>query len=528
MNPYKEIFKQNLPRLLSLYNIDSCSMTYGFGDRLHWGWKISDFANGTMQGGVHSLAVALKLGLLKNEKFALKLIYSAIRAIDKIRARNGSLAESYPSEHSFCVTALVAFDALYSLFHLRDSMEREMFSEGLAIIRPLINFITKHDEEHAVISNHLATAAAAIILWKLLSNEKSQRDKELLQIIYQEQSNEGWYREYEGADPGYQTLCTYYLFCAYELSKNKNLLDSLLRTRNFLSYFVHPDGTIGGLYGSRNSEVYYPAGIVGLAPLSEDFAMMAAHLQRGIEKGHHILPQSIDTFNFVTLLNSYAVASLQYDKNNKYIQRAENKAPYKEIFEKKFPSAGIYIRSTKSYYAIINYQKGGTIKVFDKKNGTIDIDDGGIFGKLKGGKRFSTQQVDKSIAFNDNCINACFYITNEAYPSPIIFFLLRLFCLTAFRFCFLSNIFKKFVIRKLITRKKRIDGHVVRNFEFLEDEITIRECIIKPKGCHLIGHFGKCKAIHMASSGYYHMQDLQRHFKPSLTKFDLLENDEGK
>ena len=92
----------------------------------------------------------------------------------------------------------------------------------------------------------------------------------------------------------------------------------------------------------------------------------------------------------------------------------------------------------------------------------------------------------------------------------------------------ISNIFKKFVIRKLITRKKRIDGHVVRNFEFLEDEITIRECIIKPKGCHLIGHFGKCKAIHMASSGYYHMQDLQRHFKPSLTKFDLLENDEGK
>jgi len=32
-----------------------------------------------------------------------------------------------------------------------------------------------------------------------------------VQQIYDHQSREGWYEEYGGADPGYQTLCTFYL-----------------------------------------------------------------------------------------------------------------------------------------------------------------------------------------------------------------------------------------------------------------------------------------------------------------------------
>lgn len=61
-----------------------------------------------------------------------------------------------------------------------------------------MHFITKHDEKHAIISNHLATGVAAIALWNKITGETNSRYKELLGLIYDNQSEEGWYKEYEG------------------------------------------------------------------------------------------------------------------------------------------------------------------------------------------------------------------------------------------------------------------------------------------------------------------------------------------
>ena len=99
MNPYKKILKENLTKLLNLYNTDKYSATYGYGDREFWAWKIKDFSNSTMQGGVHSLAIAIKLGLfekVEEKKFIFDVIDSAILAIKNIIDKNGSVCEAYP------------------------------------------------------------------------------------------------------------------------------------------------------------------------------------------------------------------------------------------------------------------------------------------------------------------------------------------------------------------------------------------------------------------------------------------------
>lgn len=521
MNPYKNILKSNLPRLFSLYNLDPCSSTYGFGDRLYWRWKMSDFPNGTLQGGVHALVIAIKLGLIENPEFALKVIDSAIRAIAKIRAKNGSLVEAYPNEHSFCVTALVAFDALSAIRYLGDYISPELKKEYLNIIRPLIRFITHNDEEHAIISNHLATGVAAIELWNALSGEKSGRGKELMGIIYAHQSEEGWFREYEGADPGYQTLCTYYLFCAYEITEDEHLLRSLQRSAGFLKYFVHPDGTIGGLYGSRNTEVYYPAGVLALTSVSDDFALIASLLHKGVLAGNNIFPQDIDIGNFTVLLNAYAVAALHYKKSRKAVEEVQYQAPYENVFSKNFEHAGMYIHSTDRYYAVINYKKGGALKVFDKETAMLDIEDGGIFGTLANGKKFSTQQFDKIQDFSNHAINAGFYITNESYPNPGTSILLRIFALTLFHSSCFRELFKKYIVRMLMTKKNRIDGSTLRRFEFMDDKIIIHESITRPDGCKYIGYPGKCTAIHMASSGYYLRQDEQAPEMSKIVEFKV-------
>jgi len=365
----------------------------------------------------------------------------------------------------------------------------------------------------------LAAAAAACLLWTKLTGEKLNRGQEILDIIYKHQSKEGWYREYEGADPGYQTLCTYYLFCIYEITKDERLLRSLEKSASFLKYFIHPDGTIGGLYGSRNTEVYYPAGIIGLAHVIDDFALISSLLQKGKEINHHILPQSVDFGNFIPLINSYAVAALKYEQNKESIEGIKIKAPYFDKFSKNFKDAGIYLQSTSRYHAIINYKKGGTIKVFDKKTSKIDTEDGGIFGRLASGKRFSTQQFDKSIRFDNLSINTNFYTINERYMSPFSCIIIRIFSVTLFRSMALGNLFKKFIVKLLMTGRNKIDGRVTRRFEFLKDKIVVHESIIRPKRCAVVDHIGKCKAIHMASSGYYFPQVESTPEKSNLVEF---------
>ena len=506
MNIYKDILKDNINKLLSLYNSDKFSNTYGYGDREFWGWKTKDFINATLQGGIHSLAIALKLNLCgdREKEYILEVIDSAILAIEKIKAKNGSIVEAYPMENSFCVTALVAFDILSSIRYLEDSLTDTQKDRYFEIIKPLINFITLNGEEHAIISNHLATGVLAITLWNYLTNDTNDRDKELLKIIYDNQSKEGWYLEYEGADQGYQTLCTYYLFCTYEITKDKELLESLRKSAKFLVNFIHPDGTIGGLYGSRNTEVFYPAGIVGLSNEIKEFAMIAKYLE---PKQQHILPQNIDIGNYIPLLNSYAIASIVYEKNSNIIDKSREEPFYNSIGDINFQDAGIYLYANKNYFAILNYKKGGTLKVFDKNSGKIDLEDGGLFGELESGIKFSTQQFDDTICFKDNTIKSRFYKINESTPSPLTFIILRVLSLSIFKSVYLGNLFKKFIVNMLMTGKNTIDGQVVRNFSFNDDKIVVIEKIKMLNNCKSIKHIGKSKAIHMASSGYFLKQN---------------------
>ncbi len=513
MKVYADILKANIEKLLSLYNTDPLSPTYGYGDRLYWGWKISDFANGTFQGGVHALSVAYKLGLIESKEFLFKLIDSAILAIEKIRDRHGSMVEAYPRENSFCVTALVAFDTLSAIKHLDGNLNEEKRKKYFSVISPLIDFITKHDEEHAVISNHLATAVAAITLWNRLTGASNPRGKQLLEVIYRHQSKEGWYREYDGADPGYQTLSTYYLASAFEDTGDAQLKESLLRSGEFLQYFIHPDGTIGGLYGSRNTEVYYPGGIVAFAPHYDVFKNIALQSAQAIKERSHILPDSIDANNYVPLINSYAYAAVQ-----PYVSTSLT-LPFQQAFEKDFKDAGLFIKSTASYYCIINYKKGGTLKVFNKKTGKLDLEDGGIFGKLSNGKTFSTQMADDSNTFEQRKISDSFFEINKSQPTAFTTLVLRLFALTIFRSVALGNLFKKQIVGMLMTGKKKIDGSAIRQFEFSEDKILVKEKITKPSGCTEIGHCGFAKSIHMASSGYYNYHKTVAPEKSQLVTF---------
>ncbi|MDD5091941.1 MAG: hypothetical protein PHQ23_13625 [Candidatus Wallbacteria bacterium] len=519
MNVYREILSKNLNRLHSFFEMDCTSPSYGMSDRLFWGWKLRDYPNGAAHGGIHALSVALRLRLAVNPQRIAEQIYAAFEALPKVTGRDGSLVESFPGESSFCVTAAAASDALSCMEHLRYLKMEGGDGRYFSLVAPLIEFLNKSKETHGLISNHLAAAVSALVLWNRLTGEKSTRYQYFLERIIRNQSREGWYLEYDGPDPGYQTLCTDFLSDVHRVAPCPELAASLKSSAKYLAYFIHPDGTTGGLYGSRNTEVYYPGGVLALSPLSCDFALFAREMERGIAEGRHVLPQDIDTENFIPLLNSYARAALKREEISNFLDQA-GRPWYERNGEIDFPDSGIFVKSSRRYFAVVNYRKNGTIKVFNREREKIDIEDGGIFGKFSDGRRFSTQYRSESSGdFSSRTINCGLCLANDAIPGPFSFLMIRLMALTVFRFGPLLRIFKKIIVRLLITGKHRLGGKVTRRFEFFDDRIEICETIIPPRGCKVIGHFGKCRATHMASSGYFTGQMLEKPEKSELVTF---------
>ena len=507
-NIYFRIFEISIPRLINLFNLDEFSDEYGNADREYWGWKLKDFASGKNWAGLFSIAIGVKSGIIRKD-FAEKLLRASLLNIKKHTDKYGALQEAYPYEHSMGVTAATLYGICEAI---RILGLKEKIKDEIENLYPLREFLEKYKEEHGIISNHLAAASASIIAWNRITGEKSERWKYFLDIIFENQSKkDGFYMEYEGADPGYQTLCTEYLFYVFEQTKSKELEESLKKAGRFLLHFVHPDGTIGGLYGSRNTEVFYPAGIVGLSRYMEEYACLSKYLQpHSFKFSQHILPHHIDIGNFVPLLNSYAHASEEYEKNKELILNNDMKPTWKRVLEFSFDDAGIFIKSTEKYYAILNFKKGGAIKVYDKNEKKLVISDGGAFGKLKNGKKVSNQiWSDKNIVIKKNEsektnveIISDIYEMNENYFSPLKSVILRLLAVFIFsRSREIGELFKKLAVYQLITRKKKVNGKVIRKIIFYPDKVDIKDNI-KVEGILFYKSGIESKAIHMASSGY--------------------------
>ena len=242
-NPYLLQIEQTLPRILALVDKDRTSMSYGLADRYYWAWGLIDFGNGTFQGMAHGLSRLWvnKLWPYNTSKTDfIKRIDSIFIGTKSIIRKNGSLEEAFPNEGSYCVTALITFDLLCTMDLLSKEIHIKIYQKWQRIIQPMIEYLLKADEKHALISNHLATAVAALSRWYILTGDKNAEHKAriLLDRIIKHQSDDGWFEEYGGPDPGYQTLCLYYLADVHKSQPEWGLLKPLKKSMKFLSHLV--------------------------------------------------------------------------------------------------------------------------------------------------------------------------------------------------------------------------------------------------------------------------------------------------
>ncbi|MDH7499556.1 MAG: hypothetical protein QHH30_04140, partial [candidate division NC10 bacterium] len=94
----------------------------------------------------------------------------------------------------------------------------------------------------------------------LRTDRWDQAKRRRLEQILAWQSPEGWFMEYQGCDPGYQTLTISCLARLHQMSPNARLKEAIERAVALAAHFIHPDGSYGGEYGSRNTYSYFPHG----------------------------------------------------------------------------------------------------------------------------------------------------------------------------------------------------------------------------------------------------------------------------
>lgn len=518
---YLRIALAALPRLLSYQDRDPLSPTYGSFDRQHWAWANKDFANADLQRGVLPLAVLYSRPFPGNDYFRSPAVREWIQAGLQywcaIQHGNGSFDQWYPREYSVGTTAFTLGPLIESAAllgeelpsALRDRLHRAFCKAG--------DFLLGTAETHGFIANHQAGAALALHrLFSLTGDQRyAAKSVAILAQIRQHQSTEGWFSEYGGADPGYETLGVYYLAALWQASQDDKLLDMLRRCLGFLVYFFHPNGTVGGEYGSRGTELFYPAGFEILAPRLEQAAAVAAWMRQHLDSAMLTTPLSSDVPNFVPLLSNYTTAAMAAAALPPCPPLPVS-AP--EPFSRHFPEAGLYVIKTAAYYAVAGLSKGGTLRIYTLGDHTLVHCDAGYRAELTRHRQTSTQLLDHRRAVRvspDGAaveVEAPFYHSAQQRMTPLSFLLLRLFSATFGRRVWPGVLLKRFLAQQLIGKRQKADLVLLRSLRFHPDQVEIEDHIRGSLGLvRQLGRGSKFAAVFMGSARYFSAQELSGH-----------------
>lgn len=507
-NSYAVEIDAVLPRLLALADRDGLSPTRGVLDRQFWAWKLIDFPNATFQGAVNGLATLLDLQAFAptiDGKLIADRIVEAIEGIGRITRGDGSLEEAFPFERSYCVTALVAFDVLKALdvAIVRDAVGAERADR---VLLPLLRFLTRADETHGMISNHLATAAASLLRWEARTGDASAGEKGrvlIARILRHGSETEGWFSEYGGADPGYQTLCLTHLadIAASGLAPPE-LLSALPRAIRFVADFVHPDGSFGGIYGNRATRIFYPGGVELLASSDPESDALARRMRRAIARAQTVPLRAIDSPNLVPLFNSYCQALAASLSRNAFVEHAEQRRAARSIYEQ----AGLLVDRSERHHTIVSTRKGGV--VYRWENGRLVVRDTGLVVVDSFGGLFTSQTdaPENRVCIEPDriVVSGILRPVSHPLPGPIRFAALRLLAATVMRVPALGALIKRGLARYLITGRRKPSGTFERVVH-LGDAFSIEDRW-EPTNYKRVPA-APFSVIHMASQGYWQRSD---------------------
>ncbi|MBQ4568196.1 MAG: hypothetical protein IJA79_08760 [Desulfovibrio sp.] len=512
MTPIAAQVAHTLPRVLSLFDRDPRSACYGIGDRQHVSWCTKDYANGTQQALAHGLARLLHDGALPPfcpPGQASRVVESAFAGLARITRSDGSLEEAFPYESSFCVTALGLHDLLWA-HRLCPPDTPATRARRLAALAPLARFLLRADERHGFISNHLATAAGALYLWHAETGDAAAErcGGLLLRRILEHASPEGWFREYDGADPGYQSLCLHYLALLHVARPDLGLMPHLCRGIDFLTHFVFPDGSFGGIFGSRRTRFYYPTAAALLAESHPPAAALHAAMSASIAAMNCVTLACMDDDNLAPMFNAYAcAASISVPQETGALPCAAP-APLR-----RFPGAGLAVYNTTAHYTVVAVGLGGAYESASKVDGSHMTDGGSLL--RRGDRLWSTQCRDPqatALLSDDGLDVTCRAVrVLRRRPAPLQLLCLRLLAMTVMRVPAVSRLIKRLLAFLLMGKKSFHPVAIRRRIDMSGGRPAVTAAPVGPlpSGTVFEAQGGTSLSIHMASAGYWQRTEAQ-------------------
>ncbi len=517
---YLDIIKKESYKTLSLMDREVLSPTLGCMDRTYWAWKFTDFPGARFQEGLCILSFLYSTNFEGNNYYhnpkLLQWISTGFEFWMDIQDPSGYLNEAYPFERSLAATAFTSFYLSEAWNFLDGELKDNVGDRFKHALELAGDWLIKNDETHGFLSNHLAAAAAALYhCYIITGNDRfEKRSKYFIQRILDHQSAEGWYDEYGGPDPGYQTHGSFYLARYLEISEDPHVKESLDRSLSFLAHFIHPDGSLGGEYASRNTQTYYPAAFEMMSGDNGSAHWIASKLLSSVQDLSAAGLGSVDAYNYFPLLNNYVFAYLSTLKKVYRSSLPVEPQQNKKILN--FPEAGLLKVRTKRYDLFVGISKGGVLKGFDRKTNRLILNDCGYIGKLKDGTQISSQWCDNNrkleVTPNEILVEGVFYKINRTVFKSISFLVFRAFNLTFGRVPGISSWLKSKLVNTLIYKKHDLKIKFVRKIKLFNDKITVQDHIQGDdvKNIENIRWADVFTTIHMGSSRYFLPNELEQ------------------
>jgi hypothetical protein len=469
-NLYLDAALADIPRLLGAIDRNPYHATYGCLDRSFWHYRTASFPSEMYQEGVLPLAMAYRYELPGNrwhdQPRVRELAIAALGFCARSAHADGSCDDYYPFERALGAAAfsLLAAARAYHLLTLDDPRLR-----GWLELRG--RWLIDHDES-GTLANHQALTALG--LWEVgrITGKREYQEASRARIarLLAWQSDEGWFEEYGGADPGYLTVTIDCLARHFRETGDPWLLAPVRRAAGFARNFLHGDGSYGGVYGSRGTRHFYPHGMELLAADNADAADLADGFLRGLQSGKQAFFSDDRMFAHRTanLLEAYLDWSPLRPPPG-----PEPREPFRY-----FPQSGLLVCRTTQVRAVVSAARGGVFQYFT--GGGDCTSDAGLVLATDDGRIAVSQCHDRqrqthvlSVAppeQTDGCLFAMRIVAmldwvrhETATPVKQAVFHTGMWCVGR---CFRTWV-RKLLQRRLVTGRRKCPIRLTRQLEFL-------------------------------------------------------------
>ncbi|NJD36164.1 MAG: hypothetical protein FIA96_15265 [Betaproteobacteria bacterium] len=516
---YLDEFNRVAKRAYAMWNRDPSSPSYGSFDRLYWGWKFKDLSDASLQYGVR---FAIQYAELKGLTGSLSpWLVAYVEYCAKLQHADGSFDQCYPFER----TPGVVYDILSTLIVVRQSpyLASEKARSLLdGIIERAVRFALHTDEKHGEVANHLASYAYELINYEhmiggLDTRSKSQRYLDRLLANFD--STEGWFLEYHGPDAGYQTRCLRYLAKIAVIRGDSSLWSVVAKAADFVGELLMPDGSLHPMLGCRSSALVFPSAFELLAERDPRYLSLAHRIREGWENGMVPLPSEIDFANALRLGDD-ALDAFNASRTN---PSTLSKVGDEDILvgHRDFPNAGIAIRRNHNISIYVAYRLGGVAVAYQRQESgqwVLKLEDSGyLIRSLEKFDSWLTRMPGSGrlLELSDQCIKleANFYKSLHDEVTPLRLIILRMLNLTVLRWQWVGDLFRQFVVKKLMSGLYNDPLTLRREITISPSQLNITDSIegnsrLNAAGFSLL----RCRrttGIHMATSRYFQEQELQ-------------------